>query len=92
MELTGQIILDEKTINALRHQIREEIINEIKEEGNYTSEIVKFMNDCSFEDYIRIIKDTIDHVVRKINKDEIWSGSTLKSYNQILTIKHILEI
>ena len=38
MELKGQVILDKESMDELKGQIRQEIIDEIKEEGNYSSE------------------------------------------------------
>lgn len=54
MELKGQVILDDETMDKLKKQIREEVINEIKEDGNYSSEIEEYMNSCNFENYMRM--------------------------------------
>ena len=43
MELKGQVILDEDTMDNLKKQIRREVIDEIKENGNYSFEIEKYM-------------------------------------------------
>lgn len=91
MELKGQVILDEESMKALKNQIREEVINDIKENGNYLSEIEEYMNNCNFEYYMRIIKSTIDNVISKINKEDIC-GSSWKTYYQILAIKSMLDI
>lgn len=92
MELRGQVILDEKSMDKLKDQIRQEIIDEIKEEGNYASEIERYMNDCNFESYIGMIICTIDNVISKIDKENIRFNSEEKAYHRILAIKSILDI
>lgn len=92
MELKGQVILDEETMEKLKSQIRQEVINEIKEEGNYSSEIEEYLNNCNFISYMKMIDYTIDNVVSKMNKEDIHFESDRKAYNQILAIKAILEI
>lgn len=93
MELKGQVILDEETMNNLKSQIRQEVINDIKEDGNYSSEIEQYLNDCDYKSYMKMIDYTIDNVISKIDKEkDISFSSDLKAYNQILAIKAILEI
>lgn len=92
MELTGQIILDEETMDALKEKIREEIINDIKENGNYFDEIEQYMNDLNFEPYIEMIRSTIDNVISKINKENIRFDSEHRAYHRILAIKALLDI
>lgn len=92
MELRGQITLDEETMSKLKDQIREEVIEDIKENGNYSSEIEKYMNDCSFESYMRMIECTIDNVIKKTNKENIHFNSGWKAYRRILAIKSLMDI
>lgn len=92
MELKGQIILDEETMEKLRGQVRQEVINEIKEAGNYSSEIAEYLNDCNFISYMKMINYTIDNVVSKMDKKDVYFESDRKAYRQILTIKSVLEI
>ena len=92
MELKGQVILDEETMKKLKSQIRQEVINEIKEDGNYSSEIEEYLNDCNFVSYMRMIDYTIDNVVSKMDKEDVHFESDRKAYRQILAIKSILEI
>lgn len=92
MELKGQVILDKESMDELKDQIRQEIIDEIKEEGNYSSEIERYMNDCNYESYMEMIRCTIDNVIAKIDKDNIRFNSERKAYRRILAIKSILDI
>ena len=92
MELKGQVILDEETMKKLKNQIRQEVINDIKEDGNYSSEIEEYLNDCNFKSYMKMIDYTIDNVISKMNKEDICFESDRKAYNQILAVKAMLEI
>lgn len=76
MELKGHVILDEETMEKLKSQIRQEVINDIKEDGNYSSEIEEYLNDFNFKSYLGMIRYTIDNVIYKINKEEDISFSS----------------
>lgn len=92
MELKGQVILDDETMEKLKEQIREEVINEIKEDGNYSYEIEKYMNGCNYKSYMKMIKCTIDNAINNTNKDDIHFKSDWKEWNQIVAIKSLLNI
>lgn len=92
MELKGLVILDEETMENLKDQVRQEVIDEIKQDGNYSSEIEEYLNDCNFISYIKMINCTIDNVVSKMDKKDVHFESDRKAYQQILAIKSILEI
>ncbi len=68
LKLTGEVILDNESMEELKEKIREEVINDIKENGNYFSEIERYLNDCNYKSYVILIKDTIDNVISKIDK------------------------
>ena len=66
MELKGQVILDEDTMDNLKKQIRREVIDEIKENGNYSFEIEKYMKNCDMLNMINLIeKDGIELLLLK---------------------------
>lgn len=92
MELKGTITLDEDTMEKLREQIREEVIEDIKNNGNYSAEIKKYLNDCSFEYYMRMIECTIENVIKRTNKDDIHFDSGWKAWHRLHAIKSLLEI
>ncbi len=92
MELKGQVILDDETMDKLKKQIREEVINEIKEDGNYSSEIEEYMNSCNFENYMRMIELTIDNVIKNTNKEDIHFESGWKAWNRLVTLKSLFSI
>ena len=79
MELKGQVILDEETMEKLKSQIRQEVINEIKEDGNYSSEIEEYLNDCNFVSYMKMINYTIDNIVSKMAKEDVHFQSDRKA-------------
>ena len=92
MELKGTVTLDEKTMEELREHIREEVINDIKEGGNYFNEIEKYLNDCDFETYMQLIINTLDGVIERTKDEDIRFNSDEKTYNRLLAIKSILNI
>lgn len=92
MELKGTVILDEKTMEELREKIREEVIEDIKNNGNYSNEIEKYLNDCSFESYMIMIECTIENVIERTNKDDIHFDSGWKAWHRLHAIKSLLEI
>ena len=92
MELKGKVILDEESMDELKDQLRQDIVKEIKEEGLYSSEIEQFLNECSYELYIRMIQCTIGNVISKTNKEDIHWNSEKKTYQRLLAIKSILDI
>lgn len=92
MELKGTVTLDEKTMEELREHIREEVINDIKEGGNYFEEIEKYLNDCDFETYMQLITNTLDGVIERTKDEDIRFNSDEKTYNRLLAIKSILNI
>ena len=92
MELKGTVILDKETMSKLKDQIREEVIEDIKNDGNYFSEIEKYLNDCDFESYITIIKGTIDNIISKTDENDIHFDSGWKKWHELLAIKRLFDI
>lgn len=92
MELKGTVTLDEKTMEELREQIREEVIEDIKENGNYSSEIEKYLNDCNFESYMRMIEYTIENVIERTSEDDIHFDSGWKAWHRLLAIQSLINI
>lgn len=79
LKLTGQVLLDDDSMNKLRESIRKEIIQEIKENGHYTSEIKQFLNELDSKDYYNIIAQTINGIIEKTDPEKFtWSDEQLK--------------
>lgn len=92
MELTGTVTLDQKSMDDLKYQIRQEVIEDIRLNGNYPSEIERYMNDSDFKSYIRMIECTIGNIVEKINEEDIRFDSDRKAYHRIMAIKSLMDI
>ena len=92
MELKGQVILDEESMEKLKNKIRGEVINEIKEKGNYSTEIERYLNDCDYKSYVKMINRTIRKVISKIDKEDITFESDVKACHQIVAIASLLDI
>lgn len=92
MELKGQVILDEETMEKLKDHLRPIIINEIKEEGFYSSEIEEYLGNCDYKYYVKVIDRTIRKVISKIDKEDITFESDVKALHQIVAIASLLDI
>lgn len=92
MELKGQIILDDETMDNLKDEIRKEVVEDIRESGNYSHEIERYMNDCNFESYMRMIEKTIDNMIEKTNEEDIHFDTGRRRWKQLLTMKNLLDI
>lgn len=79
LKLTGQVLLDDESMNKLRESIRKEIIQEIKEDGHYTSEIKQFLNELDAKSYYNMISQTISDIIQKTDPEKFtWSDDQLK--------------
>lgn len=93
MELTGKVVLDKESEKALREKIREEIIQDIAENGNYGDEIEKFLLKCGFKSYYIIIRDTINKVLGDVNEDkEIHFQNERDVFKKLQTIQSIINL
>ena len=92
MELKGIVTLDDKTMAELRENIRKEVIEDIKNKGNYSFEIEKYLNDCKFESYMRMIECTIENVIERTNEEDIHFDSGWKAWRRLHAIKSLLKI
>ena len=93
MELVGKVILDNETMESLKSEIRREVIEDIKKSGNYSSEIEKYMNDCDYKSYIRMIRNTIDNIIEKTNENDIDDfGPNHANWKILLAIQNMLQI
>ena len=86
MELTGKVILDDKTLCQLKEEVREEVVQKMVETGAYRHEVIQFMESCTVDTYIDIIKTTI------ATKLEQASGGRRGRYTRLSAINNILEI
>lgn len=92
MKLTGTVLLDEQTMNNLKEEIRKEVLEDIKSDGNYEGEIIQFLEDCDYSGYLYMIHTTINHILNKTNEQEITFASDKVRYKKLLAIKAILDI
>lgn len=87
MKLTGEVILDDTTMEDLKEEVRKEVIEEIKENGNYKDEIETFLSNTTSETYLTILANTIDSVLERDNDARITY-----TRKRLLAIKSILNI
>lgn len=92
MELKGTVKLDDNSMEELRKSIREEIIDEIKNDAYSNSEVELLLSDLTYSQYYNFIKSTIETVVNSIETEATRSAIDLIKIKKLLAIKIILEI
>ena len=91
--LTGQCILDERSIQLIENKIREELINEIiKNKDMDSDECVEIMKMFAPWAYLSIIRQSIDTIIEKCGTDENPSCQDKKHIAQLKAIKSIILI
>lgn len=65
IQLTGKIELDEESIEKLRSEIREEVVNEISKDGLIHEEVTKYLKTCNSSVYFNIVRETIDNPINE---------------------------
>lgn len=63
MELKGTVTLDEESMDSLREEIREEVMENIKKNGLYQEEVLRYLNDCDHKTYAKLLSKTLNDVV-----------------------------
>lgn len=91
LELKGTVILDENSESLLKAEYREQIINEIAEKGNYSEEIMKYLNKCELSDYFRIIERTIGEKIKGVDMDNLRFDEP-RILRKLKTIKEIISM
>lgn len=93
MTLTGEVILDKESKEALREEIREEVIKDIAKNGNYDSEVERYLLQYDFLHYYAMIRDTIDKVISNVDEDkEVHFQSERDTLKKLKTIQSIIKL
>lgn len=92
IKLTGQIILDDKTMDQLKEHIREEVIEDILTSGAYWDEVEKYLSKCPFGDYLTLIANTIDNAIQNVKPGDLCLPSGQRKYKILTTINGILKL
>lgn len=90
--LTGQVILDDESKNAITEQVRKEVIQRLKDDGLFFDEAVEWLRTLSFSGYYNVLCSTIREVINKVNtEEELRFSSDEKKYSKLNVIKNILD-
>lgn len=90
--LHGNVVLDEASMRALRNQIRDEVVEKIQKDGLYSEEAERFMEMCSLSQYMRILENTAEDMLKKAEEedshwtDDIQKVRTLKAIVAVLSL------
>lgn len=92
MELTGKITLDANTMEELEQSIRSKIIDEIRESGNYSSEIISYPLDCKYKIYYNVIYETINHMLDNVDENDITWSSDREKLKKLKIIQQVMNL
>ena len=71
IELTGKVILDDETLEALKKEVRKEVMEDIKEDGLSYKEAVRFVTEINnVGGCMNFLKDTLPILVTKLENSE----------------------
>lgn len=68
--LTGRVELDKESMEVLKSEIREEIINDIADNGLLHEEVVKYLKTSDSSTFFNLIHGTIDKSISIGNEKE----------------------
>lgn len=91
IELVGTVVLTNESEEKIRAKIREDVINEIATNGNYSDEIRTYLNKCELGSYYYMIESTIDDMIARTNADEL-NFDKPKMLKKLKTIKEIMSM
>lgn len=93
MELSGTITIDDESKDKLMKEARKEVINDMMKDGACYSEILRFLNSCSYDEYASLIRDTIDDVIKRTNyeKDVRFDSDEL-DWSRLVAVQSIFKI
>lgn len=90
--LSGTVKLDADSMEALRAQVREEVVQNIEDNGIYADEAERYLRKCSYQRYLELIVDTIGVAVKKAEKeDSSWRDDERKK-NRLQAIQSLLRL
>lgn len=93
MKLIGEVILNEDTMHKLRCSIRAEVIEEIKNNGNTSDEIMRYMVRLNPSEYVNLLITTIMPVLNTVEDESQFSWTEEKrDYRTLKAIAAILSI
>lgn len=92
MELKGTVTLDAETMNSLREEIREEVLQEIKEKGLYFSEVEKYLRECDYNSYAKLLSVTLNEIVNNTDSESITWKEDKRRLQKLQLIKKLWEL
>ena len=92
MELTGKVILDDETLKALKKEVREDVLNDIKEDGLSYKEAVRFATEIdNVGECMNFMRATLPILVAKLENSEFHFDDE-KKYKKLKMCCDILNM
>lgn len=91
--LTGQVILDDESMETLTKQIREQVMLDIKDSGLYHDEGIEWLKQLGFNGYYNALSLTLKTVLDRVDaKKDIVFKDEQDRYSKLEIIKSLLEL
>lgn len=92
MKLTGEIILDEKTTQQLKEEVRVEVLKDIEKDGLDYEEALKFIKNInSVTGFRNIFVDSLSEFLSKIKSEDFHFGDE-KIFNKLKMCLGIMKM
>lgn len=92
IKLTGEVILDDKTLNALKENVRQEVLLEIRNNGLWDEEVEKFLSEIdNAEGFMNILLRVFPKFLNNIDKEKFHFNDELK-YKKLKMCYDILTL
>lgn len=89
MELKGTVTLDAETMNSLREEIREEVLQEIKEKGLHLIEVERYLRECDYNSYAKLLSATLNEIVNNTDSESIIWKDDKRKFQKLQLIKKL---
>lgn len=92
LKLSGEVILDDETMEELKEKVRQEVINDIQKDGLSYEEAVRFLREIdNISGFMNTLKATIPEFVDKFKDKDKYFDDDIK-YKKIKLINDILNL
>lgn len=92
MKLTGEVILDENSLENLKEEVRKDVVEEIRNEGLHYMEATKYLS--SIDDvtgFSNILKEVMPEFLRSQEKKDFYFNDE-KTYAKLMMCYEILSL
>lgn len=90
--LSGTVQLNQDSVDEVYDVVRENIMAELGERGCRYSEAKRFLKQCTWKEYVKLITDTVEDAAGKAAGDNTGWADDIRLKNQLFALKSVLDI